>query len=202
MPRFVTPIGRIAFGSLIQPRLNDNNGKTEWHLGLVLKEEDCEEIFANIENALTEQRQRDLRFPRDNTKLNMPYQPSMTKDEQTGEKVPVEGELLFKMKRNATRVLRTGETERNDPPKIYDSTGRVVNGATIGRIGGGTTGKAVYDIYVYNMAAAKGVQLQLVGFQINELKQPDEVQLAPIEGGWVAEESEADEIAGLLAGDA
>lgn len=202
MPRFVTPIGRIAFGSLIQPRLNDNNGKTEWHLGLVMKEEDCEEIFANIENALTEQRQRDLRFPRDNTKLNMPYQPSMTKDEQTGEKVPVEGELLFKMKRNATRTLRTGETERNDPPKIYDSTGRLVNAATIGRIGGGTTGKAVYDIYVYNMAAAKGVQLQLVGFQINELKQPDEVQLAPIEGGWVAEESEADEIAGLLAGDA
>ena len=202
MPRFVTPIGRIAFGALTTPRVNDNNGKTEWHLGLVLKEEECEEIFANIENALTEARQRDLRFPKDNSKLNMPFQPSMTKDEQTGEKVPVDGELLFKMKRNASRTLRTGETERNDPPKIYDSTGRLVSPGSIGRIGGGTTGKAVYDLYVYNMTAAKGVQMQLIGFQINELKQPEEVQLAPIEGGWVAEESEADAIAGLLAGDA
>lgn len=202
MPRFVTPIGRIAFGALTTPRVNDNNGKTEWHLGLVLKEEECEEIFANIETALAEQRQRDLRFPKDNSRLNMPYQPSMTKDEQTGEKVPVDGELLFKFKRNAVRTLRTGETERMDPPKIYDSTGRVVNPATIGRIGGGTTGKAVYELYVYNMTAAKGVQMQLIGFQICELKQPDEVQLDPIEGGWIAEESEADEIAGLLAGDA
>jgi hypothetical protein len=199
VPKEATPIGRIAYSSLITPRLNENNGKNEYSLGFVLKEEDCEEIFAKIEKVLEETRQRDPRFPKDNSKLNMPYKPSMTKDEQTGEKVPVEGELLFNFKRNATRTLRTGEVVRNDPPMIYDSTGRLVDPNSIGRIGSGTTGKAVYEFYVYNMAAAKGVQMQLVGFQISELKRPEEIQLAPIEGGWVAEESEADEIAGLLA---
>jgi len=191
-------IGRIAFGSIIEPRINETSGKTEWSLGWVIPEADAQDIFDAIEQALAEERQRNPRFPKDNSKLHMPYSQSMKKDE-SGEKVPEDGVLLFKFKRNANRTLRTGEMTPNTPPHLYDSTGRLVEAKTIGRVAGGSTGRVIYELYVYDMAAAKGVQLQLVGFQVDKLQQEETVALPPIEGGWVAEQSEADEIAELLA---
>lgn len=191
-------IGRIAYGNVTEARVNETSGKTEWSMGWVIPEADAQDIFDAIEKSLAEMRQRDPRFPKDNSKLNMPFAQSMTKDE-SGEKVPVEGELIFKLKRNATRTLKTGEQQPNTPPHVYDSTGRLVDPKSIGRISWGSTGRIIYETYCYNMAAAKGVQLQLVGFQIDKLRQDETVELPPIEGGWVAEQSEADEIAELLA---
>lgn len=191
-------IGRIAFGSIIEPRLNESSGKTEWALGWVIEEAEAQDIFDAIEQGLTEMRQRDPRFPKDNSKLYMPFSQSMKKDE-SGEKVPVDGELLFKFKRNAHRTLRTGDQQPNTAPMLYDSTGRLVDPKTIGRVAGGSTGRPIYEVYVYSMPAAKGVQLQLVGFQVDKLQQEETIALPPIEGGWVAEQSEADEIAELLA---
>ena len=194
-------IGRIAFGSLIEPRVNETSGKTEWSLGWVIAEEDAQDIYHHIEQALEDARQRDPRFPKDNSKLHIPIQPSMKKDD-SGEKVPVDGELLVKFKRNAHRTLKTGEMTPNTPPHIYDATGRLVDPKTIGRVAGGSTGRVVYETYVYNMAAAKGVSLQLMGFQISTLQKEDAMDLPPIEGGWVAEQNEADSLAQLLAADA
>lgn len=191
-------IGRIAFGSVIEARLNESSGKTEWSMGWVVPEADAQDIFDSIERAIEEMRQRNPRFPKDNSKLHMPFSQSMKKDEN-GERVPEDGVLLFKFKRNASRTLKTGEQQPNTPPHLYDSTGRLVDPKTIGRVGGGSTGRVVYETYVYDMPAAKGVQLQLVGFQVDQLRKEEAMVLPTIEGGWVAEQSEADEIAELLA---
>lgn len=191
-------IGRIAFGNVTEARLNELSGKTDWSIGWVIPEAEAQDIIKSIEDALADMRQRDPRFPATNEKLHLPFSQSMSKDE-SGEKVPVDGELIFKLKRNATRTLKTGEMQPNTPPMLYDSTGRLVDPKTISRVGSGSTGRIVYDVYVYSMSAAKGVQLQLVGFQIDKLRQDDVLDLPPIEGGFVAEASEADEIAQMLA---
>lgn len=191
-------IGRIAYGSIIEARVNEASGRTEWSIGWVAREDETQDIFDLIEQALADMRQKDPRFPKDNSKLHMPVAQSMAKDD-TGEKVPVEGELLFKFKRNSTKTLKTGEQIPNTPPLIYDSTGRLVDPKTITRLGSGSTGRPIFEVYGYNMSMAKGVSLQLAGFQIDKLRQDDPIELPPIEGGWVAEQSEADEIAAMLA---
>lgn len=194
-------IGRIAFGSVVEPRVNDTSGKTEYSIGWVASEDETQDILSIIELSLEEERKRNSYFPKSNEKLHFGFTQSMKKDE-SGEKVPDEGMLLFKFKRNAHRTLKTGEQTLNTPPHIYDATGRLVDSKTIGQIGAGSTGRVIFETYVYDMKAAKGVQLQLVGFQIEKIRQEEAIELPPIEGGWVAEQSEADALAQMLAGDA
>ena len=199
MRNLVTPIGTIVFGSIIEARENPNSGKVEWNLGLVLSNEDSETILEAIEQALAAKRTADPRFPATNEKLKFPYRMSEKKNEE-GVKEPDPDNMLWSFKRNSTYKTKTGEQAKQAPPSLYDSLGRVVTG-TIERIPPRSTGKVVYDIYVYDMPAMKGVSLQVKGFQVAELRQ-DEAQLAPIEGGWVADESELDSITAALAGDA
>ena len=187
----------MVFGSLVDPRENPNSGKPEWNLGFVVSVSDAETIFQAIEQALEEKRSRDLRFPKGNEGLKMPYRPSEKKDE-TGQKVVDPENLLFSFKRNAQVTTKTGEIKNTTPPSLYDSAGKIVTG-TIGGIRGGTTGKVVYEVYVYDRAGSKGVSLQIVGFQIAQLAK-DTIELAPIEGGWVSEE--LDPIAAALMADA
>jgi hypothetical protein len=197
VPSFVTSVGRYAFGALLEPRTNPNSSKLEYNVGFVLSEQDSEDIFAQMEKALEAKRAGDPRFPKDNSALRFPFRES-TKKLEDGTKEVVPGEYLWNFKRNAEIQRKTGEMARNTPPVIYDSLGRIVT-AQISRFASGTTGKVVYDVYVYNMAGSKGVSLQLVGFQIAELKR-DEVALPTIEGGWVADADE--DFAAVLAGNA
>lgn len=197
MPSLVTQVGRYAFGALTEPRTNPNSQKIEYNCGFVLSEADSEDIFANMEKAIEAKRAADPRFPKDNSALRFPFRES-TKKLEDGTKEVVPGEYLWNFKRNAEIQRKTGELVRNNPPAIYDSLGRIVTGQ-VERFASGTTGKVVYDVYVYNMAGSKGVSLQLVGFQIAELKR-GEVALSAIEGGWVSETE--DDFAAVLAGNA
>lgn len=190
----VTPLGTIVFGSIVDPRENPNSGKFEWNMGFVVPLADAGSIMEAIEQALIDERARNPRFPATNEKLLLPYRPSMKKlDDGTKEDDP--DNLLFSLKRNAQYKTKTGEVRTNSRPAIYDSRGMVVT-ESVRSIPGGTTGKAVYECYVYDMPGSKGVQLQLRGFQIYEMK-ANQVELAPIEGGWVSED--ADPIAAALA---
>lgn len=197
MPKFVSPIGAMVFGSIVEPRENPNSGKVEWNLGFVLSLEDSNSIMENIATAVAAKRAANPKFPQTDDKLKFPYRPSQRRNEE-GEKEMDPDNLLWNFKRNATYQTKTGEIKQNNPPALYDSLGRLVTG-TIDRVPSGTTGKVVYDIYVYDMPGAKGVSLQIVGFQIAEMKKI-ETDLAPIEGGWVPDE--IDDIAAALAGDA
>jgi hypothetical protein len=197
VPKFVSPIGAMVFGSIVEPRENPNSGKVEWNLGFVLGLEESNTIMENIATAVAAKRAANPKFPQTDDKLKFPYRPSIRRNEE-GEKEPDPDSLLWNFKRNATYQTKTGEIKQNNPPALYDSLGRLVTG-TIDRVPSGTTGKVVYDIYVYDMPGAKGVSLQIVGFQIAEMKKI-ETDLAPIEGGWVPDE--IDDIAAALAADA
>ena len=194
MAKHVTPLGTIVFGAVVNPRENPNSGQIEWNLGFVVPLDKSDSILAVIEQALTEKRAADPRFPETNEKLRLPYRPSMKKLED-GSKEEDPENLLFSFKRKAQYRTKSGDVRNNTRPAIYDSRGMVVT-ESVANIPGGTTGKAVYEVFVYDMPGSKGVQLQLVGFQIAEMKTM-EVELQPIEGGWISEE--ADPIAAALA---
>lgn len=195
MPQsLVTPLGTIVFGSICDPRENPNSGRVEWNMGFVVPLTQCDSIMEAIEQALADKRAADPRFPAKNDGLRMPFRPSMKKLED-GTKEDDPDNILFSFKRNAEYKTKTGETKTNSRPAIYDSRGMVVTDL-VSVIPGGSTGKVVYQVYVYDMPGSKGVQLQLSGFQIAELK-TNQVELQPIEGGWVSEE--VDPIAAALA---
>lgn len=147
-----------------------------------------------IEQALAVKRASDPRFPATNEKLKMPYRMS-TKKLEDGTKEDDPENLLWNFKRKAKYRSKTGDTETRPRPQLYDSRGMIVTEA-VSNVPGGSLGKVIFEPYVYDMAGSKGVQLQLHGFQISELKTM-EVELQPIEGGWVSEE--ADPIAAALA---
>jgi len=198
MTKHVSPIGKYVFGALIEPRTNAF-GISQWTVGLVLQEDEAQPLFTLIEEALEAKRVGNPRFPATNEGLKMPFFPG-TKLLPDGTREEIPGEFLFKFARKLERKTKTGEVTRNTPPAIYDSLGRVINGK-VDQIGGGSTGKAVFEIYVYDNGGIRGVTLQLLGFQIAELK-TRELELPPIEGGFVAEQSEDDDIAAVLAGNA
>lgn len=193
-PKHVTPLGTIVFGALCDPRENPNSGKIEWNLGFVLSLADSEPLMEAIEQALADKRAHDARFPATNDKLKMPYRMS-TKKLEDGSREDDPDNLLWNFKRMAQYRTKTGDTKNNTRPSIYDSRGMVVT-ESVNSIPGGTTGKAVYEVYCYDMPGTKGVQLQLIGFQIAQMK-TTQVELQPIEGGWISEE--ADPIAAALA---
>lgn len=200
MRNLVTPVGRLVFGNLVSPRANPNNDQLEYTAGLVLSIEESEGILANIEQALAEHRVKNPLFPPVNDKLYFPYEVSKKKNE-AGELIEEPGSLLWKFKLKAQyRDRNTGEWVNKTPPALYDSLGRVVTGK-VDRIPGGSEGKVVYDIFVYDQKSSKGVQLQIRGFQIGKLEQRG-IELQPIEGGFIAGEDDIDLIGAALAADA
>lgn len=189
MPNHLSPVGVFIWGSLIEPKENQASGEMEWSCGLVVREDECQDFFAVIEEALAAQRAQDPLFPKSNEALNLPFAPSMKKNDQ-GELEPHEGHVVLKFKRKRM-IKRRGSKEKtvNTPPAIYDSTGQLVIVPEIRR---GSRGKAVFDVYAYNMPKSKGIGLGLRGFQIVELAEKEN-QLPPVEGGWKAE-SELDQL--------
>lgn len=197
--KHLTPIGRHVYGALLEPRTT-SFGKTEWMSALVLNDADSEPLFAVIEELLAAKRNENSKFPTDNSKLKLPFRPSERKNE-AGEREAVEGEWLWSFVRRLERKGREGETVRNTPPTIYDSLGNVVTGK-LNMIGGGTMGKVVFESFVYDSPANKGVSFQLCGFQISELMVAPEQKLDPIEGGSFVLANEEAEIEALLGGNA
>jgi hypothetical protein len=186
----LTPVGLYVFGSVVDPGENRASGELEWSLGLVCVEEECQQIFTAVEDVLNEARRKDPLFPKDNSKLYLPFGPSQKKNE-AGDLVVEDGKVLLKFKRKRL-VKRRGEVEKtlNTPPRIYDSEGKMVQVPTVPR---GSKGKAVFDIYSYNTPATKGVGFGLKGFQIVEMAEQIDDSLPPVDGGWRAE-SELDQL--------
>ncbi|MGB0352029.1 MAG: ssDNA-binding protein [Synechococcus sp.] len=198
MPQNVTPLGQLAWSYIVEPREN-LSGKLEWSCGFEIAEEDAQPIFAAIEEAIAEKRANDASYPKTNKDLNLPFSQAKKKLED-GSYEMVPGRLTFKFKRNTQYKGRNGEVQKNNPPALYDSQGRLCTGE-VARVNPGSKGKIVYDVYCYNMATTKGVQLQMRGFQIVEMSASQELVLPPVEGGWVPEgNEEAIDVASLLQG--
>lgn len=192
MAKHVTSIARVAFNSIINPRTSDF-GKTSWDVGVVLTEKDSQSIFQAIEDEINRFRDANAKGKElpSNDKLKMPWRQSVRQNED-GEKVPVEGEFLWVFKRPVSYPdRRNGGEMKNTPPLIYDSMGKIVDG--LQEVPNQTTGKVVYEVGIYNRMGNSGITLRLVGFQIAEMGAGSGVDLTPIEGGtFVAEEDSAD----------
>ena len=192
MAKHVTSIARVAFNSIINPRTSDF-GKTSWDVGVVLTEKDYQSIFQAIKDEINRFRDANAKGKElpSNDKLKMPWRQSVRQNED-GEKVPVEGEFLWVFKRPVSYPdRRNGGEMKNTPPLIYDSMGKIVDG--LQEVPNQTTGKVVYEVGIYNRMGNSGVTLRLVGFQIAEMGAGSGVDLTPIEGGtFVAEEDSAD----------
>lgn len=195
MPRLVTPIGKLIYGSLIQPQTNDY-GQTRWSAGLLMKELDAQPIAKAIETAIADKRARDPKFPTTNADLKIAMKPARDKQED-GTYVERPDEVVFTFQRKFEVNSKSGEKIRNSPPRIYDSAGSLIQ--DLQEVPFGSMGKVIYEVYPWSTPSMAGVQLQLHGFQIAELAVRDE-SIKPIEGGWVSESDQTQDISSLLAG--
>ena len=188
MAQFKTALGRVAFGNMIEPRTSDF-GKTEWTLGVVLDEDATNQMLGRMEDELDSYRSRsplNSKFPALAAVKNG-IKPSEKKNED-GTKEPDEGNFLAVFKRQTTWRGKQGDVNKNAAPRLYDSVGRLIDPIDVPR---GSKGLVVYEHSIYNNPGNKGISLRLVGFQIAELAEGDELKMEAIEGGtFVAEPTE------------
>jgi hypothetical protein len=188
MPQFKTSVGRVAWSNLIEARTSDY-GKTEWTLGLVLDENATNEMLTRMDDELESYRKKNplhAKFP-PLASLKNGIKPSEIKDEE-GNKTPDEGNFLAVFKRQTTWKSKQGDTNKQNPPRIYDSVGRILTEPL--DVPRGSRGLAVYEHGIYNNPGNKGISLRLVGFQIAELAEGNDVKLEAIDGGTFVVEPE------------
>ena len=181
MAQFKTSVGRVAWSNLIEARTSDY-GKHEWTLGLVLDEDATNEMLTRMDDELEGYRKKNplhAKFP-PLAQLKNGIKPSETKDEE-GNKTPDEGNFLAVFKRQTTWKSKQGDTNKQTPPRIYDSVGRILTDPV--DVPRGSRGLAVYEHGIYNNPGNKGISLRLVGFQIAELAEGNDVKLEAIDGG-------------------
>ena len=189
-----TPVGRVAFGHMVEP--GENLGKKlEWMCALELSMKDSEPLLALLEQEIERGYKEHREWPKDKSKLNVPYKQATMKDE-AGDRVPNPDALLWSFKRNVD--LRTGN--RNSPPQIISSQAELIRPEDRPDISSGTTGKVIFTPRAYSWAGQHGIKFGLIGFQIKELVTKSMIDVAPIEGGWVPEGSMSDLDLSVLAG--
>ena len=193
MANISTDVQEVAFAYLSEPREN-LSGALEWNIGLNVPNESLSQ-FMDACDAEIKDKQKAGKFPKPTPDgWNTPWKDSYKKEED-GSKTLVDTHKLVMFKRKVERKMR-GETVRNNPPVIFDSLGQKV--ANPPRLGSGSKVKVIYQPYAYD-TAVKGVQFQLMGLQIVELKAPpSELSVAPVEGGWQAEREGIDELQAIL----
>ena len=194
MANISTDIQEVAFAYLNEPRENLSKA-LEWTVGLNVPNEDVDQFLAVCDAEIAD-KQKAGKFPKPTPGgLKTPIKESYKKDEDGG-KILVETHKLVVFKRKVERKLR-GEIVRNNPPLVFDSLGQKVPNPP--RMGSGSKVKVIYQPYAYDTATMKGVQFQLMGLQIVELKlAASEIVMAPVEGGWQAEREGIDELQAIL----
>ena len=188
MPQFKTSVGRVAWSNLIEARTSDY-GKTEWTLGLVIDEDATNEMLTRMDDELETYRKKNplhAKFP-PLTELKNGIKPSETKNED-GTKTPDEGNFLAVFKRQTTWKSKQGDVNKQAPPRIYDSVGRILTDPI--DVPRGSKGLVVYEHGIYNNPGNKGISLRLIGFQIAELAEGNDVKMEPIDGGTFVVEQE------------
>ena len=193
MANISTDVQEVAFAYLTEPREN-LSGALEWNIGLNVPNESLDQFMTACDEEIIS-KQKAGKFPKPTPDgWNTPWKDSYKKEED-GSKTLVDTHKLVIFKRKVERKMR-GEIVRNNPPIIFDSLGQKVPNPP--RIGSGSKVKVIYQPYAYD-TAVKGVQFQLMGLQIVELKAPpSELAVAPVEGGWQAEREGIDELQAIL----
>ena len=178
-----SPLGKVAFGTVQEPRLNQLSNKLEWNIGIIISHAEATPLLEIIEEAIADAAKARPKFAATpKAKLNLPYKPAQILMPDGTKKEDPEN-FLFVFKRNAMRMNpATGEESRTSGPILYGSDGVPLTSfnKVIGR---DTIGSAVFRPYCYDKFAV-GVQFQLEGFQISQLVEMSAAPatLAPVAG--------------------
>ena len=188
----VSPIGRYCFGS-IRDLAEDLSKRPAWEAHIEIDDKLAAGMFEIVEQTISEGYKKfSSAWPKDMDKLNRPFKPATDKSE-SGVRVPKEGFHLWKFKRMGFKTGNDGKKQKNTPPQIISAKGVVCKTDERPNVGNGSTGKVIFAPYPYSIAGQNGVGFRLIGFQIAELRETEEViSLPPIEGGWEPEGRETD----------
>ena len=193
----VSPLGRYAFGSIIDTTTNMNE-KPEWLLWLELSMKDSEELLKLVtEQIKLGYDEFGKQWPAEQDKLNKPYRQASMPDPAGGsDRVPNPDAMIWIFKRKGTYFdKKTRRDVPKPPPQVIDSEGIPVKVDDRPPVGYGTTLKALFHVDHYYFKGQSGVAFRLNGFQIGKLRQSGTDvagNLAPISGGWKQHESDVD----------
>ena len=158
----------MAFGSLQEPKLNSYSNTVEWLCALKLTITDAQPLndLAAKELTIAASKSQKVKTALDNGTARFPGRAGQIKNED-GTSSPDPEHVLYIFKRPAIRMSR-GQEIQMSPPLLYGSDGLPLTSFNQ-IIGGGSTGRVVFRTYVYDKQSV-GVQFQLEGFQISEVK--------------------------------
>lgn len=178
-----SPLGRLAWTDLIEPRYNEEYRTLKYQCGLVVPAEECEPIFAEIERVIAEKQRAKPSFNAN----RLPIDQSMVKVEGSDEKVPEEGMLILSFSTNAERESRGGGRQQVPPPVLYDINGLVIPPGTLTDVPSGSICRVIFDIFAYdkggqNMGIAAGLRAVQIAKLEAGMAPPDAIE--GIEGGF------------------
>lgn len=162
-PTFASPVGKLSFPNLNEPRDFQGDGKFKYDAQLHLAEADkgVSEFLQKVDGFLEES----LKEHKTTATDGPPYQQATEKDRETDEVSEIPGVQAVKFSVPAVTKTRKGPWDRK--PKFFDSKGVVCEIEP--QIGAGTEGRFFYQVYNWKMGKRAGVTLQPVGFQITKL---------------------------------
>lgn len=180
----ITPKGRAAWINAVEAVANDS-GKFQWRCGLNCKEEELTGFFETLAKCVADERERNPQFPKDDSKLNWPYDPAMKREGD--ELVPIDGEITLKFTRHKTLKTKAGEREQ-DPPAQFDSKGMPCKLADIPP---GSVLRIAYRPYCWTYLRKAGVSIEFAGVQIVKLSEREQIVMGAVEDedGFVASQT-------------
>lgn len=188
---FVTPPGRLLWGSLVTPTVQKGGGPDPvYFAGVEYKDEDIDDIIMRLLDFAREAAEKIDGFNLET--WNNPISPAMQYPEGAERRrenlVPKPGYTTLRFKRNSL-VKRNGERVHNSPPAIFDSKGMPVKG--LDGIPPRSAVRIKSNAYPWVKSKLCGILLGIDGVQIVELFKP-EPMFGEVTGGW-SQEAETEE---------
>ena len=185
-PEFTTVVGTLVFPYLNKARDYKDDGKFAYTTGLLLEGQDAANFEREVEALCLESCKRNKTTKR----AVVPYGPATEKDEN-GDKIEVDGSIVFKFRLPAFTKMKSGEIwERKIA--FFDSAGNPLSPPPL--IGAGTRAAITFQVYYWKTPLGASAQLQpkgvfivdLVEFEPGDNRTAEEMGFKPITGGYVA----------------
>lgn len=159
--RFVTPVGKIIFPWIIEPRDYQGNGKFAYSCSLDLEGEDAAQLAALVDAEIEEAR---ARF-NTNKVFSTPYGPATDRQK---EEIP--GVTRFKFKVGASAETKNGQ-QWDRKPTLVDCDRNPIVAKTFDDLplGAGSLVRIAFTPYPWKNPGGVGVTLQPVAVQVLEL---------------------------------
>ena len=167
----VSPLGRYAFGSVIDVTKNLND-EDEWLLWLELSVEQSEPLIQLVEDEIKLGYDEFGKGWGDKAKLNKPYKQATMPDPEGGSKrVENPDALIWVFKRKGQYMdHKTRTMKPKTPPVIVDSDGIPVKMDDRPAVGYGSTVKALFHSDHYQWKGSKGIAISACGLNLSAMQ--------------------------------